>query len=210
LKTFSSQKRALEIIGDFFYNEICDSILITYIWKGFYDLLGNFTINIDKIFPNQYEISLLSICLIGYLLYFFIVTYQNVYINSEAFKQSTNLSLKLCMIETVYFLAFFSVVCIWYSIWSLYDKFAINILSPQTRFLTIFATHFGSVIFLSTFRCANTLYGPATLDMDLEEFGLNLNDDQNDSEYVKRYNNDLIYVQQNNITLFRIAYFSKS
>lgn len=203
-------KRVFEIVGDFFFNEIVDSIISTYVWKGFWDMLLYLTQLFDKHYPNNYEISILTVLAIGFSMYLMIVLYQSFYLSTDEFKQA-NLTLKIFIMESIYFLAFFSIICIWFSIWTLYDKYT---LVSNYKFYIVFSTHFLSVIFLSTFRVVNSLYGPATLDMQPEDFQnyniINDSTDNEENEYVRRYNNDMYHIQYSDLSLFRISYFSKS
>jgi hypothetical protein len=173
-------------------------------------MLSYLTQFFDKHLPNNYEIAILTVLSIGLMLFFIIVSFQCLYLSTDEFKQA-NLKLKIFIMESIYFLAFFSIICIWFSIWTLYDKYT---LVSDYKFYIVFSTHFISVIFLSTFRVVNSLYGPATLDMQPEDFQnyniINNSTDNEENEYVRRYNNDMYHIQYSDLSLFRISYFSKS
>ena len=133
-------------------------MISTLIWKGIWDF---WEIGVAGLFDtNQKYYSLLTTGLIGYSIFFLIILYQNKLLDSEMINIK-NLYIKTLLMDLFYSLAFFSLNGIWFTMWSLFDNFALN--SPYQTYIIIL-THFISTFIICICKVGTTLYGPAGSD----------------------------------------------
>ena len=87
---------------NFFYNELVSTILLVYIWKGFWDFIDNSLNESLKHIPNSQVINFSLSALIGYGIFFFLISMQRV-------------ATKSFIAEFFHAFAFFSIVALWHT-----------------------------------------------------------------------------------------------
>ena len=110
--------------------------------------------------------SVIAPCLIGYTMFYALIYVQYCYLDSARFQRHSRTFRTLTM-DVFYACAFLSLSCIWYTVWTTFDNFALD---SEYRNLIVVTTHFATVFILCGLGLSTVLYGPAGSDIDLSNY----------------------------------------
>ena len=125
-------------------------MISVFIWKGFWDLFETGLENLLKSHPNAKFLSICITGLIGYALYFILLSYE--YLINKCKFNCMNVSNQK---DFVYLFSLVAVVAVWRFLWDGYDYF---VLESNYQVYVMIGTHFGTLILLFLFQVGTILY----------------------------------------------------
>lgn len=153
----------INLINYFLYEVIISNISIM-AWRGFYNFLDQF------LYPGDSEKSALICLLIGYLLYFPLMYFQNYleYLNLKyEFWVFVSINFPQLYRNIRHLFAFLSCIFLWRGLWSLYDTYVIIF---ELHYQTYSLLYLLCFLFLALLQTSSSINGPLSNMEDNNQF----------------------------------------
>lgn len=157
----------IETLLNCLHNEIFDISIAVFAWKGTWDVVDIGIKNIIKYFSNAQDLntkSLIAACVIGYSLYFALISIDHYL--AERYKKFGK-RLKKFTEDFLIIVAYFSMVAVWFTIWSSYD---LIVAEKPNKDLINMVIHFTVIILFCSMGITSALFGPVGSEDDCEDY----------------------------------------